>query len=127
MTKGYTLIEVFVAVVFISILFLIVLGGCYAFRASHVTEGIVTYRYFIPEHVETDTQYIDVDPENHIRVPIHHTYTVPDKYIIKISGKYKDGVYTRTLFIDKTSYQMIRVGDYLKVEDLPLVPKAEKE
>lgn len=125
MVKGYTLIEVFVAVVFISILFLIILGGCYAFRASHVTEGIVTYREFIPEHTETDTTYVDVG--NDIDIPITHSYVVPDKYIIKISGKYKDGVYTRTLFIDKTSYQMIRVGDYLRVADLPLVPKAEKE
>lgn len=118
------LIAVLVVIVIIGMVLLMSFAGCMMWRASCVTEGVVVERTFIPEHVKTTTTYHEI---NDITIPITSSHVVPDTYIVKIEGKYEDKVYVRTLHVDKISYQMLRTGDYLKVEDLPLTPKAEIE
>ena len=122
--KGFTLVEVLVVIAIISILFMIVFAGCQMYYNSKVTEGTVIERKFIPEHVEshTDSYYIDEDIP---RIPITTYHTVPDQYIIWIEGQYDGKVRTRRLLVDRISYQMLRIGDHLKVSDLPLIPTAE--
>ena len=104
---------------------IIAVSGCYVFNASHVTCGTVVSKDFYPEHQESDTTYIQVGDD--ITVPITNWHTVPDKYTIGLTGEYKGKEYTRTVVVDKQSYLLIEVGQHLSIDDLPLIPTAERE
>jgi hypothetical protein len=123
--KGFTIEETFVFILVAFIVLLFIFGSYQLFCSSHITEGTVVWRKFRPEHLESSTSYVYVG-KNH-SVPVTSWHTVPDRYTVGLEGEYKGKIYVRSLEVDKVSYKLMRVGQKLRVEDLPLIPMAEEE
>lgn len=124
--RAFTLIEVMAVLIITCVFLVIIFAGCQLFNASHITEGTVVWKRFVPEHAESETHYVETYGENSVRIPITTTYTVPDSYTIGLRGKYKDKTYVRTVSVDRQSYKLIREGQHFKISDLPLIPTAEE-
>jgi len=123
--KAFTIVEVLVVIAILGILCAITFGGCHLFYASHITEGVVVWKKFVPEHQEEDTTYVSMG-EDFPSIPITSYHTVPDKYSIGLQGEYEGKIYVRHVYVDRTSYLLIEEGQQLKVSDIPLTPTAER-